>query len=178
VARGAGVDPFSLHRASADWGEGTSFASGGGGDLATPQDATWLARFHNAPPGVPSVPWLMPGGDFDLQPSATAMLAGLGPAVFVSSARLVSDVQGWVDAPSNNHGWFLLGPEDGRPQTARRFLSGESDPPADRPRLTVSFRLPTISAVPARQVPLPTWAMLLLGAMLAAIGHRRVRGVR
>jgi hypothetical protein len=40
--------PISLHRVSADWGEGTSVGEGGGegiGGAATEGDATWLYRF-------------------------------------------------------------------------------------------------------------------------------------
>src|SRR5207247_9985452 len=57
----AGPIDVSLHRALADWGQGTSFSTAGGGGMgapATPGDATWTLRFF------PATPWTNPGGDF------------------------------------------------------------------------------------------------------------------
>lgn len=70
----------ALHPALTAWTEGL---------------ATWYA------------PWSTPGGDFGAE-SAAANAVAPGPTVFGSTAALVADVQGWVDAPSSNHGWFVI----------------------------------------------------------------------
>jgi hypothetical protein len=47
----------TLHRTSADWGEGTSFQSGGMGASATTGDTTWFYRFYDATTPAASTPW-------------------------------------------------------------------------------------------------------------------------
>jgi hypothetical protein len=49
---------------------------------------------------------------------------------------MVSDVQGWLDNPSGNFGWIMIGDESG-PLTAKRFDSRENGAVQNRPRLTV-----------------------------------------
>src|SRR5262249_16916670 len=63
-----------LHRLLADWGEGTSHASGGegGGAPATPNDATWRHRFYD------TVFWTTQGGDYSATVSASQAVALLG----------------------------------------------------------------------------------------------------
>lgn len=129
-------DSHSLHRLLADWGEGTSLSPGGGGAPATPGDATWLHRFY------PNQMWTTPGGDFDSIPSATAIVLNLQDTyTWGSTTRMVADVQSWLDNPSGNFGWVLLGNEVDF-QTARKFASREYITPANRPRLQIMFTPP------------------------------------
>lgn len=129
-------DSIVLHRVLADWGEGTSVASGGqgGGAPATPGDATWLHRSFN------SLLWSNPGGDFSAVSSATTDVAG--PGVYTwSSTGLVADVQSFLDTPSDNYGWILLGNE-GAAGSAKKFSTGEETNVDARPRLIVEFTIP------------------------------------
>lgn len=129
--------PATLHRVLADWGEGTSASAGGFGAAATPGDATWSARFYG------SSSWAAPGGDFAILPSATtAIIAANSTQTFSSTPELVADVQGWVDSPTENYGWALLGDEL-TPQSARRFASREYFEPVQGPHLLVSYVPPT-----------------------------------
>lgn len=124
-----------LHRVEADWGNGTSGAGsngGGGGATATPNDPTWLHGFFN------TVPWSLPGGDFDPVALATVNVGNVGIYTWGSNAALVAEVQSWVDSPSTNFGWMLRGGESSN-QTAKSFDSVESTTTANRPRLTVDF---------------------------------------
>jgi len=133
----AGPETVSVHRALADWGEGTSHAPGqeGGGAPATAGDATWL---HASYAGTL---WSAPGGDFDPAASATRVIGFTGPQTWKSPA-LVADVQGWLDDPSSNHGWLLLGDEPvGGTGTAKRFGSREG-PTAFRPVLKIVYEDP------------------------------------
>jgi hypothetical protein len=50
---------------------------------------------------------------------------------------MVEDVQGWLDTPSSNFGWILIGPEDS--QSAKRFDSRENANMQSRPMLTVQY---------------------------------------
>ena len=123
----------SLHRLTADWGEGASDAGepGGGGAAAQTNDATWLYRFHN------TVSWTTPGGDFSGTASAQRALAGLGPYTW-QSVQMKTDVQSWLDTPATNFGWVLVGNE-AVDQTAKRLDSSENPTAANRPRLRVYF---------------------------------------
>ncbi len=121
-----------VHRVLADWGEGASSSSGGGGAPAEPLDATWLHSFH------PESFWGAPGGDFDPAVHATATIAELGTFVW-SSAALAADVQGWLDEPSTDSGWLLRGDES-TPSTARRIDSREASDPATWPTLVLQYQ--------------------------------------
>ena len=125
---------ITLHRVLADWGEGTSSSSGGGGAPATPGDATWLHAFY------PDVSWSQPGGDFAAAPSGSALVGDVGSYVW-SGAGMRADVQHWLADPASNFGWLLRG-EEGASRSVRRFDSRESPTPANRPTLTVFFSLP------------------------------------
>ncbi len=132
----AGSHAVDVHRVLADWGEGTSTApgNGGGGGAATSGDATWLHTFFN------TALWATAGGDFVSTPSATRSVGGIGGYTWGSTAALVSDVQQWLDLPSTNFGWILLGNEETM-QTAKAFATKESFNAAARPRLDVTYNI-------------------------------------
>src|SRR6266480_2608634 len=92
---------FELHRLLADWGEGTSDASGeeGTGAPATTNDATWRHRFFD------SIFWTTEGGDFSGTVSASQSVGAIGSYTW-SSAQLVADAQSWLDNPTINFGWL------------------------------------------------------------------------
>lgn len=128
--------PTALHVVLAAWGEGTSIAifdKEGGGGSATPGDATWLDRFR----GAASL-WTNAGGDFTPMASAiTSTTATLGPYTWSSSA-MAADVQAWLDAPTANFGWILVGDES-IAGTARQFDSRDHETSANHPQLTVHY---------------------------------------
>ena len=126
--------PVSLKRMTASWGEGASFAFGGGGGSSEPGDATWLHRFY------PNVLWTTPGGQFVSTVSATRSVSTPGWYTWTSTAQLVADVQGWVDVPANNFGWLVQGNETTL-KSVKRFDTHES-PSNTKPKLTVVFAPP------------------------------------
>ena len=129
-----------LHRLSADWGEGTSVAPGeeGEGAPATTNDATWRHRFFD------TIFWTTEGGDFSATVSASQSVGAVGVYTW-SSSQMRADVQSWLDDPSGNFGWLVLGDESVI-GTAKRFDTRESASP---PVLTIQFR-------PAGPRPTPT----------------------
>jgi hypothetical protein len=150
----------SLHAVTQDWGEGTSLAIGGNGTDSTANDATWIHNFF------PASNWATPGGDFNSTASATqAVSEVVGSSVtWGSTADLVSDVQGWLDDPSSNYGWVLIG-EEAIERSARGFHSRESL--LDVPVLSVSFM----------PVPEPGAAtMIILSFLLGLLSARKARG--
>ncbi len=129
--------PVALHKLLADWGEGASDASDneGSGIAATPGDATWIHRFFEAET------WVKPGGDFAVPASASTPVAGVASYTWGPTPEMVADVQGWLDDPSSNFGWLLVGNEREN-GTVKRFDSKEN-PVAERsPSLTIEFTLP------------------------------------
>ena len=130
---GVGDETVELHKILADWGEGTSNASGneGGGASATTGDATWNHTFFN------TSTWTTAGGDFSATVSAGATVGGIGDYTWGSTAQVVADVQAWLDDPSTNFGWLLEGNEDAR--SAKRFDSKENGNAANVPVLTITF---------------------------------------
>lgn len=163
-----GSQTIGLHRALADWGEGASFFNGGVGGPAEAGDATWFSRFYDAANPSQGPAWTNPGGDFDPTVSGSAVVtehpSDVEAAFTWTGAGMVADVQGWLDDPSGNFGWLLLGNE-AMGQTAKRFRSGEAAP-AFVPTLTILFRL----------VPEPgALALTLIGGLGAAAAARRPR---
>src|SRR5438132_6148091 len=79
--------PVELHKLLADWGEGTSQASGeeGDGEPATPNDATWRHRFFD------TIFMAAQGGDFSATVSASQSVSVVGPYTW-SSPQMVADV--------------------------------------------------------------------------------------
>jgi hypothetical protein len=132
----------SLHRVLGAWGEGDSqaIAGEGVGAPAAEGDATWLYRFYDVADPAGSPAWTTPGGDFVPEASGSRLVGGAGQFyVWESTPQLVADVQAWLDDPSSNHGWIVLGDESG-PATAKRFNSRQFDgSPTRLPRLLVEF---------------------------------------
>src|SRR5256886_6057563 len=95
-----------LHKLLADWGEGTSQATGeeGMGAPATPNDATWRHRFFD------TIFWTTEGGDFSGTISASQSVGAVGVYMW-SSPLMVADVQSWLNNPATNFGWLVLGDE-------------------------------------------------------------------
>jgi len=137
-----------LHSLLADWGEGTSQASGdeGMGAPATPNDATWRHRFFD------TIFWTTEGGDFAPTISASQSVGAIGVYTW-SAPQMVADVQFWLDDPTgSNFGWLVLGDESAA-ATAKRFDTRESASP---PVLTILYRLaPTPRSRPTPH-PRPT----------------------
>jgi hypothetical protein len=165
-----GDQPQTLHRALADWGEGTSnsggsAASGGGsGAASTTNDATWIHRFF------PGQMWTSPGGDFAATSSATQMVSASVGSYNWSSAQLATDVQGWANDRTTNFGWVLIG-QEASTETAQRFNTRENPDDTTRPKLIVEF-------IPPMSVPIPPWTSGALGALFVMVGlslNRRQR---
>lgn len=168
VVRARDEHNTSLHRILAAWGEGASNGGDAGvGAPAQPGDATWSHRIW------PGTLWAQRGGDFVATVSAVRSV-GFGPAsyTFDSTPALVADVQGWLQNPASNHGWIMIGDDQGI-QNAKRIASRNSSTPSARPTLVLSVQ----PAPPdSGDIPLPPWALALLAAGLAAGLARRRRG--
>ena len=132
----SGPQAMSLHRVNTDWGEGASLAQwfgffgrgDGGGAEAKTGDATWLHAFF------PDKRWTNAGGDFDSLADATATSGSTD--IRWESAALITCVQQWLDQPSTNFGWIVIGNESAF-HTAKGFGSRESSGTA--PMLTIEF---------------------------------------
>ena len=128
----AGPEVVSIHKVLADWGEGASEANdqGGQGADSTQGDATWLHRFY------PDQLWASQGGDFQAEPNTSTSINDVGGVTWESTDQLVEDVQSWLDDPSMNYGWILIGNE-GAQRTTKRFDSKEN--PDGGAVLTIQF---------------------------------------
>lgn len=120
-ANSTAVPNFGLYRVLAGWAE---------------NEATWTNRLQ-------SQSWASPGGaagtDYLSTASASIALPGLGNYAYNSTAVLVSDVQGWLDDPSSNHGWMIISDQEGTDFTARKIDSHEGTSP---PTLQIDFLPP------------------------------------
>jgi hypothetical protein len=150
---------IDLHRLVADWGEGTTgkgaVESGSGKGFSTPTNgtaATWSHRFYN------TVPWTTPGGDFVATASGSTMVGTAKQGyTWNSTPGLVGDVQDWLDDPTSNFGWILLGDESATP-TARAFNTRKATNKTTWPMLGISYS--------SAAVPEPcTLALLALGTL-------------
>lgn len=130
--------PFSIYKVTTEWGEGFSVPldQGGGGTAATDGDATWIHRFY------PDEFWAEQGGDFVASPSGstTANLVG-ERATWRNTTEMTADVQGWLDEPSANFGWIILG-DEGTTATTKRFGSRENLVIQSRPALKIYYTVP------------------------------------
>ena len=132
---GGATTTVSVHKLTNAWAEGTSNndpATGGVGAPATPGDATWINRVH------PGTPWTTPGGEIVLTASSSRTVPTGLTAYVWTGAQLGVDVQDWLDNPSTNYGWILVG-DEGTNRTARRFGSRQNTDPNFRPQLTIEF---------------------------------------
>lgn len=124
-------DGVAIHRMNADWGEGTSLATGQGGQGASPtnNDATWNFSFFN------TTSWSTAGGDF--MPTASASTSvNEGATSNWTGANVVTDVQAWIDGSATNFGWILIGDEASN-ASAIRMVSRESA--TNAPELEVTY---------------------------------------
>lgn len=154
----------TLHRATSDWGEGTSDAGigGGSGTAPTTGDATWNDAFF------PSTPWSSAGGDFSATLSSSISVPSTGPYVFPSTPQLVADVQSMLDNPAGNFGWVVRGDEV-TSGVARAFDSREGP---TYPLYNGTAPVLEIHFTPGG-VPVPTltpWGTLALAGLLLAAG--------
>lgn len=161
ISTSGGATGVTLHRVLTDWSEGPSDPDGteGGGAAAQPGDSTWLHTFYD------TSLWGTPGGDFDPIVSGTTVIDQPGAYTFASALGMVADVQAWLDDPSSNFGWIVLGDESG-PGTAKRFGTHENPDGAVRPRLTITYTIPA---------PAPACVVAAFGATLF-VRRRRPRG--
>lgn len=162
-SRSLAFDTIALHRVLAPWGEGSSNAgTSGAGAPPTPGSATWIHRFF------PDQVWSVPGGDFAPAASASTVVGGQSEFyTWGSTSQMVADVQAWLASPGANHGWMLIGGEDGE-RRGKRFESRENVTPSNRPRLVVRWAAAPPPLPDEGDIPLPPWALALLGAGLAA----------
>jgi hypothetical protein len=116
------ANTVNVHRLLADWGEGTSNATsgGGGGATATNGDATWNFRFFN------TASWSTPGGDFAGTVSASQPVSGSSGNATFSGAAMAADVQAWVNNGATNFGWMLKAQDENG--AAVRFASRQGAP--------------------------------------------------
>jgi PKD repeat protein len=131
----SGAQSVDLRRVLESWSEGPSDATGqeGGGAAAEAGDATWVHRVF------PDSDWATVGGSFTPAASGSLQIGGNGEYTFSSTPQMVTDVQEWLDDPSNNHGWALVIPSPGT-GSAKRFNSRENSDTTSRPKLTVTYQ--------------------------------------
>jgi hypothetical protein len=131
----SGPQLLALQPLTSDWGEGSSDAGpvrDGIGSASRAGDATWIHTFH------PDRFWSTPGGDFASTPDASTAVGLGGSYSWGSSAAMIARVQDWLDRPSANFGWIVIGNE-GSSRTTKRFDSREIRPDATSPALTIEF---------------------------------------
>ena len=136
-----GDQTIDLERALQDWGQGSSSGQGSGAP-AQNNDATWLYTFFDAANPSASPTWTTPGGSFSSVVSASTLVTaagGPGQSFSWTGSQMIADVQSWINGPTGNFGWGILGNES-MGQTAKEFNSSEmTTPPALPPMLTISY---------------------------------------
>ena len=71
-----------------------------------------------------------------MSPGSAVTTAGTsGTVVWESTDALVADVQRWLDDPTSDHGWILVGDEVAV-QSAKRFSSRDGTQP---PKLIIGY---------------------------------------
>jgi hypothetical protein len=158
----------AVHRLTRAWSQGAANGgSAGAGAPAGTGDVTWLHALR------PLQAWTSPGGDHASLASASIPVGFAGQFyTWGPTAALVADVQSWVDQPAGNHGWLLIGHEQGQ-QNAKRFESRDNSEASLWPRLKVVYDPPT--PVGEGDIPIPLWALALLAG---AFGVRLWKGAR
>jgi len=106
----------------------------GRGEAPETGDATWQHTFYD------TQFWTPPGGDYDGTASATTPVGGQGGYTWGSTSGMVADVQNWLDNPSQNFGWIVVGDES-QIETAKQFGTRENtdDGGIHKPELTVNY---------------------------------------
>jgi hypothetical protein len=149
---------LEVHRASNNWGEGLSSSFGGVGAPAQAGDATWIHRFFGT-----SQLWTIPGGDFAPAVSASEIIeAPEGVYHQINGSGLATDIQVWINQPTSNFGWALTSEVS---SSAKAYASREHTNPAFRPQLIVNWT-PAVVVGGSTDVPIPIWALAMLGAAL------------
>jgi hypothetical protein len=164
---------IGLFELTDDWGEGTTgfgntIGGTGQGFPANPGDATWNARFFS------TTPWTTPGGDHVSTASATTTVTSVinNPYTWLSTPRLVSDVQGWLNAPATNFGWELINLDEITATDFRAFYTRDFTDATLRPQLQITF-------TPAAATPEPTTGLLFpLGILALVLGNRMRKRTR
>ena len=132
----AGTETLALHGVSADWGEGTSNAGifrDGSGAASKTNDATWIHRFFS------STRWTNAGGDFDPNTDSSAAAGSAGTdVVFTATTAMIARVQSWVDQPSTNFGWIVIGNETAS-RSMKQLASREAMNTSERPTLAIDY---------------------------------------
>ncbi len=125
---------ITIRKSLSDWGEGNSDALGeeGSGAASMNGDATWIHTFYN------TVFWTNNGGDFSDLVSAAESVGGINSYTWSTTPELVADVQSWLDSPSTNYGWILIGDES-EVRTAKRFDSKDNATASNRPKLKIVY---------------------------------------
>jgi hypothetical protein len=114
-------------------------------------DASWTYRFYS------TTTWSTAGGDYSGTASQTCSVGStLQYYEWPSSSTMIADVQGWLNSPSVNYGWELIGNES-QSATARRFTSREGTS-TQVPQLVITYttgglRAPAASAPAAARGP-------------------------
>jgi hypothetical protein len=141
---------ISLFDESQAWGQPTNVAGstnfGGAGHGGTPQngDATWNYAFFNSAPASATA-WTTAGGDWtsSLADIADASVTGTLTSFTWSSAAMVTDVQNWLNNPSDNFGWIIKNADETDKTDFRAFWSAQGaaadNNSALAPALTVNF---------------------------------------
>jgi hypothetical protein len=124
-----------LYRVLADWGEGPSSSSGGGGAPSQTGDATWIHTFWDTDF------WVQSGGQFLGRVSSQLVVSDSGSYTWKSTDHLVQDVRLWNVSPELNFGWILIGDEQ-TPQSVKSLASRENPDPSLRPVLEITYRMP------------------------------------
>jgi hypothetical protein len=168
---------IGLHRLSLDWGENTADTSSpavsgaGNGVAALAGDATWNQNFF----GTSSWPTAGATGSSNATASGTAVVGGPidSQQKWLSTAGLISDVQGWLNNPATNFGWAIVNANETSAATMKAFYSRQATlsnggvsgsptiDPTWLPRLTVTY------------VPEPAATLLLLLAGTLSVFPRR-----
>ncbi len=107
-SRGMGDGIIDIHAVTQDWGEGTSFTFGGGGNgaPAVAPDATWTDAM------LGTSFWSTPGGDYDpILLSSRVTTEEFQTISFPSSANFAAQVEAWAADPSSNFGILIIGVE-------------------------------------------------------------------
>jgi hypothetical protein len=82
--------------------------------------------------------------------SATQSVAGGGFYTWGSTAQMVADVQGWLDAPATSFGWLIRSVETVGQKSAKQFESRQSTNPLWKPALQITYTppAPTVYCTP------------------------------